>query len=262
MKAEEFRSELGSYLEKFQKHLATETGEWTVKGFIDIYRNIYTISKDTKVISKIIELMLFPLLCQFASEHKHKMILCEHQNHYPDITFIAEDGTKFALDLKSTYRTDSNAVNGFTLGAFTGYFRNRNVTKNITFPYKDYRGHFVLGIIYSRSNQDNNEQRMYKLDDLINIASVAKDFTFLLQEKWRIAGDRPGSGNTKNIGSVTDVDALLNGKGPFAALGREMFDDYWMNYLTGDMARSIDSKRPYKNLAEYLRWRNRPKRKK
>jgi hypothetical protein len=103
---------------------------------------------------------------------------------------------------------------------------------------------------------------MYKLDDLINIASVAKDFTFLLQEKWRIAGDRPGSGNTKNIGSVTDVDALLNGKGPFAALGREMFDDYWMNYLTGDMARSIDSKRPYKNLAEYLRWRNRPKRKK
>ncbi|MBN1874856.1 MAG: hypothetical protein JXA33_11555 [Anaerolineae bacterium] len=35
------------------------------------------------------------------------------------------------------------------------------------------------------------------------------------------------------------------------------FDDYWMNYLTHDMARAIDSTVPYHNLVEYLQWRER-----
>jgi len=35
-------------------------GNWTVKGFIDISKNIYNISTDTKVISKLPEIMLFP----------------------------------------------------------------------------------------------------------------------------------------------------------------------------------------------------------
>jgi len=30
-----------------------------------------------------------------------------------------------------------------------------------------------------------------------------------------------------------------------------------MNYLTPDMARAIDSEVPYRNLAEYWRWRQR-----
>ena len=34
--------------------------EWTIKGFIDIFKNIYTISSDTKIVSKILELHLFP----------------------------------------------------------------------------------------------------------------------------------------------------------------------------------------------------------
>lgn len=87
-----------------------------IKGFIDVYRNIYTVSVDTKVISKIIELMLFPVISQFARQHNYRMILSEHQNHYPDISFIATDDTKFALDLKSTYRMSEKTVNGFTLG--------------------------------------------------------------------------------------------------------------------------------------------------
>ena len=34
------------------------TGEWTIKGFIDIYKNIYTISSDTKIVSKILEIRI------------------------------------------------------------------------------------------------------------------------------------------------------------------------------------------------------------
>ncbi len=262
MIVETFRKTLLSHFDEFKRTLATDVGDWVVKGFIDVYRNIYTISMDTKVVSKIIELMLFPVISRFAAQHHYKMVLGEHQNHYPDITLVAPDETKIALDLKSTYRTDHNAVNGFTLGAFTGYFRQRQSTKNITFPYEQYAAHFVLGIIYSRGDETVDERRLYRLDDLQDIVSVIKDFTFLLQEKWRIASDRPGSGNTKNIGSVRDIQALINGGGPFAAHGPEVFDDYWMNYLTEDMARAIDSDIPYHNLESYWRWRGRASRRK
>ena len=51
---------MATHFDEFRQTLSTDDGDWVVKGFIDIYRNIYTISVDTKVISKIIELMLFP----------------------------------------------------------------------------------------------------------------------------------------------------------------------------------------------------------
>lgn len=256
--ANDFRENLLAYVDRLRGVLATDAGDWVVKGFIDVYRNIYTISVDTKVVSKIIELMLFPVISQFATERGYTMVLSEYQNHYPDITFIAPDETKFALDLKSTYLIDTNTVNGFTLGAFTGYFRQRKSAKNITFPYEQYAAHFVLGIIYRRCAEAIDERRVYTLDDLQNIISVVRDFTFLLQEKWRLASDRPGSGNTKNIGSAVEIQALVEGNGPFAPYGPEVFDDYWMNYLTGDMARAIDSEVPYRNLEGYWQWRNRP----
>ncbi len=257
MKVEAFRETLLGHFENLRGSLSTDTGDWVVKGFIDVYRNIYTISVDTKVISKIIELILFPVISRFAAENDYKMVLSEYQNHYPDIIFIARDDSKIAVDLKSTYRTGEGTVNGFTLGAFTGYFRQRKSAKNITFPYEQYAAHFVLGTIYSRSEEALDERRVYKLDQLHDIVSAVKDFAFLLQEKWRIAGERPGSGNTKNIGSVRDVESLVKGTGPFAPCGLEVFDDYWMNYLTADMARAIDSEVPYRNLAEYWRWRDR-----
>ena len=254
MESDKFREALIEHFSDFQKAIASDDGDWTVKGFIDIYKNIYTISVDTKVVSKIMELMLFPLIMQFAAKHNYRVVLSEHQNHYPDITFVAEDETKIALDVKSTYRTDSDKVSGFTLGAFTGYFRDRTSTKNCTYPYGAYAAHFVLGVIYSRSKEVTDERKVYTLDDLSNIVSVVSNFTFLLQEKWRIASALPGSGNTKNIGSIHDINDLIEGKGPFVSLGEKVFDHYWMNYLTDEMARRIDSVIPYHNLDTYQKW--------
>ncbi len=211
---------------------------------------------DTKVVSKIIELILFPIISRFASERHYKMVLSEYQNHYPDVTFILPDGEKVALDLKSTYRTGEETVNGFTLGAFTRYFRQRKSAKNATFPYEQYSAHLVLGVIYTRREGASDEQRVRKLEELQEIVSVVKDFSLLIQEKWRIAGERPGSGNTKNIGSVRNIKLLLEGSGPFVPHGPEVFDDYRMNYLTADMARAIDSEVPYRNLGQYWRWRD------
>ena len=256
MDKNDFLTKLQAEVATFNLAVSTQSGDWIIKGFIDIARNIYTISVDTKVISKIMELLLFPELARFAEKHRLRMMLSKQQNFYPDISFEDDDGHRFALDLKSTYRIDGNHVNGITLGAFTGYFRERNSTKNITFPYGSYSGHFVLGVVYSRTDEPIDERRRYTLDELERITSVIKDFQFFAQEKYRIASDRPGSGNTKNIGSVTEIDKLVSGSGPFASLGEDIFDDYWMYYLTKDMARAAELKRPpYTNLRSYLKYK-------
>jgi len=241
----------------FSKSVSTDKGDWVVKGFIDIAKNIYTISIDTKVISKIMELLIFPNICAFAERNGFKIILSKEQNFYPDITFVDANGNKYAIDLKSTYRKDEKSVNGMTLGAFTGYFRDRKSTKSITFPYDEYVGHFVLGIIYTRTDNATDERKIYGINDLQNITSVVKDFEFFVQEKYKIAIDRPGSGNTKNIGGVTNIEQLKTGNGPFSKLGEDVFNDYWMYYLTKDMAQAAELPKPlYANLKQYKEFKN------
>ena len=240
----------------FGKAISTEDGSWVVKGFIDTYKNIYTISSDTKVISKIIELYIFPKILEFAEKNHLEIEWTKAQNHYPDITFKDKEGNLFAVDLKSSYRKDSKSINGMTLGAFTGYFRERTKTKNITHPYNDYKGHIVLGVIYD-TVPNIDERKTYTLDQLGDIVSVIKNFQFFVQEKWKIAIDRPGSGNTKNIGSVSKIEDLVNGNGVFSTLGEDVFNDYWMYYLTADMAKKAELPQPYyTNLEEYKKFKH------
>lgn len=102
-----------------------------------------------------------------------------------------------------------------------------------------------------------DENKVYSINDLEKILSVVRDFDFIVQEKYRIAKDRPGSGNTKNIGSCVKISELRDGTGPFTALGVKVFDDYWVNYLTNEMASSAKlAKAPYSNLKDYLSYRN------
>lgn len=254
--AEEFLTHLQTEAAEFNRRISTDSGDWIVKGFIDVFRNVYTISGDTKVVSKLIELMLFPYFVSFAERHHLKLVPSREQNHYPDITFIDALDQRFAVDLKSTYRRDARSVNTMTLGAFTGYFRQRESNKNVTFPYGTYAGHFVLGVAYSRATVRADELKTYLVDELESIPSVVNDLQFFAQPKYRIAKDQPGSGNTKNIGAVSSLDALVGGSGPFAELGEDVFDDYWMYYLTTDMARAVELQRPpYVSLPTYLAYK-------
>jgi hypothetical protein len=258
MTSENFLKNLQAHAETFAKAVATNEGEWIIKGFIDIYTRIYSISADTKIVSKVLELLLFPMFVQFSKGHALKLELCPQQNFYPDLSFTHEaTGQKFAVDIKSTYRENREEVNGMTLGAFTGYFRERESHKKTLYPYNQYAGHFVLGVLYSKCDDVADERKQFTLDDLARIPSVIKDFQFFAQPKYRIASWRPGSGNTKNIGSVTKVAQLIHGTGPFAELGEQVYDDYWMYYLTRDMAEALKVKRPYTNLKEYLEYKKR-----
>lgn len=258
MTSEQFLLHLQARAESFTKSVATNEGEWIIKGFIDVHQRVYSISVDTKIVSKVLELLLFPMFVEFADQHGLKIELCQHQNFYPDLTFThPASGNRFAVDIKSTYRENASKVNGMTLGAFTGYFRNRESNKNTLYPYSQYAAHFVLGVIYSKCDEVADERKQFFLDDLAKIPSVIKDFQFFAQPKFRIATARPGSGNTKNIGSVVKIDALVSGAGPFASLGEEVYDDYWMFYLTRDMAEAVGVKRPYMNLKTYLEYKQR-----
>ena len=258
MLPDEFLAKLKAHATSFAKAVATNEGEWIIKGFINVYRRIYTISVDTKITSKVLELLLFPMFVEFGKTNGLRIELSPHQNFYPDLTFIHDQsGRKFAVDIKSTYRIDETNVNGMTLGAFTGYFRKRDSNKNTLYPYGQYSGHFVLGVIYSKCLDAIDERKIFTLEDLESIPSVIKDFQFFVQPKYRLASSRPGSGNTKNIGSVIKIAQLVNGTGPFEKLGQEVYDDYWMFYLTGDMARASDITRPYTNLKSYLAYKER-----
>lgn len=254
--AENFLQQLQAETREFERRVATSGGDWIIKGFIDLFRNVYTLSSDTKVISKVMELLLLPQLVHFAERYGYKLVLSPEQNYYPDLTFIDENDYKFALDIKTTYRVNKQTASTMTLGTFTGYFRNRDTAKNITFPYNQYAAHFVLGVIYSRTEKKADEFERHSVNDLKSIPSVAKDLRIFVQPKYRIARDVPGSGNTKNIGAVNSIEELINGKGPFAILGEAVFDDYWMYYMTLDMARAVDlASPPYTNLTTYLQYR-------
>ncbi len=85
---EDFENQLKEFVRQFQEHISTNDGQWTVKGFIDVYKNIYTISSDTKIVSKILEIHLFPKIMEFAKTYGYKIVLAEHQNYYPDISFV------------------------------------------------------------------------------------------------------------------------------------------------------------------------------
>ena len=274
-----FAEKLSILVHELETHVQDKNGEWLVKGFIDLYKNIYTISSDTKIISKILEIYLFPIFMQFAEENGYKIVLAEKQNYYPDLTFISEnnEGVMFALDFKTTFRRNGTTV-GFTLGSHGSYFKERDKKKNIQFPYNHYTGHFCLGVIYSRLEaKDFPDSNIYHLvndnkiigndeyigvrkalpiRDLMSITSVIKDFDFFATEKWKIASDSQGSGNTANIGSINDVNDLKQGKGVFSQLGENWFDEYWMNYGVASMVKSGERKL-VTNIWDFLRFKGR-----
>lgn len=218
--------EVATYKETFE----TESRDWIVKGFIDVGRNVYSISDDTKVVSKIIEVLLTPKLEKFAKENGLSLELPSKQNYYPDMTFKDNSGHMFAVDIKSSYYSNGS-VNGLTLGSYWGYFREREAIKSMDYPYDSYSSHTVLGVLYRQRDSKEEARDVYSVEELDKIQSVIKDFIFFVQPKWKIASDTPGSGNTRNIGCITNITELVNGMGPFARLGEEVFDNYWKGYF-------------------------------
>lgn len=256
-----FAQKLEQFVTELPDYVSSEDGQWTVKGFIDIFKNVYTISSDTKIVSKILEIHLFPKILSFAQINGYKVVLAEHQNYYPDISFVKADdeSVRFAVDFKTTYRNlkKPHLCNGFTLGSHGEYFENRTSTKNIQFPYSSYSGHFCLGIIYERINGATiDETKSHAIDELQSVVSVAKNFHFFVTEKWKIASDKGGSGNTANIGSINNIADIIAGRGMFSKLGEMWFDEYWMNYKKITIQDGKGGTKKISSLREFVEYKN------
>lgn len=234
---------------------------WDILGIIDEHQNIFPMTSDTKVLSKVFEMKITPDFRRIASKLSIKgndcaLVLAKEQNQYPDITLSGGilGKEKIAIDIKSAYRKGEGKFSGFTLGAFNGYFKNRNSTKNIAFPYKEYNKHWVLCFIYERDRETDITAR-YSLKDMKKIPKIITNVEIILQDKWKVAKTTPGSGNTANIGGIDDIEKLKKGTGPFSSEGENIFNDYWMHYIRNEDCNKIGLKeQPFTNIISYKKW--------
>jgi hypothetical protein len=236
----DFRAEFIQKME--EQHVAFE-----IRGILTENDRILTLGTDTKVLSTVFELLCQPIVQAIADHHDLQMEAAI-QTKYPDFTLMTNpaDPAKIAVDIKTTYRRD-NSEAAFTLGSYTSFLRNN--TKNITYPYNTYAKHWILGFIYSRAEAE--ESRVVSLADRAETTCPYHDVAWFVQEKYKIAGLVPGSGNTTNIASIqsADVNDFKNGNGPFAAKGEKYFREYWANFGANDGIKF------YRTITEFKQWK-------
>lgn len=230
---------------------------WDAIGFYAPDGRVYPFGTDTKVLSTVFEALSVPIILEIAKEHNYVVERSE-QTIYPDFTLTPrqEQKNRIAIDIKTTYRKFNR--NGrlrefrYTLGSYTSFLRIPGARKNILYPYQEYRDHWVIGFLYTRRKEAAIDS-YYQLDTVANLPCPYQDVEYFVQEKYKIVGLSPASGNTTNIGSfpTADIEDLRQGKGPFAAYGKDICDDYWRFYPRER------SNRVYSTVEDFLEWRHR-----
>ncbi len=239
--------------EEFYKKIGNNKLTWLVRGILSTDDLVYGIGTDSKILSRVFELLSYPFIEEIAQEQNYYLEISSEQTVYPDFTLYKtkKDKTKLAIDIKSTYRKKPNAKFGFTLGSYTSFLRNN--TKNIMYPYDEYSEHWIIGFVYDRETESSRSTKKVNLSERNTLMPSYKNVEFVVQEKYKIAGCKPGSGNTANIGSILgDLNDFKHGNGPFSSYGEATFRDYWANY-----GKNIP--RPYSDLEGYFRWKKNQK---
>jgi hypothetical protein len=243
------------FINEFYKKVDELKIDWHVKGLISPSKSIYALGSDSKLVGRIFEIITAPIIKAIAEEHNYIVVIPEQQNTYPDFTLMRDenDRKKIAIDVKTTYKLE-NRVMGYTLGSYTSFIRNN--TKNIQFPYNQYKEHYIIGFAYKRNN-NAKEGEICDINKIDYMDFPYTDVEFFVQTKKNISGDKPGSGNTENIGSfgTNNFNDFQKGNGPFSNLPNEVFNHYWANY---PRYRNREQGN-YQNLVEYFDWLDRIK---
>lgn len=242
-------------IEAITTHLPKDDKEWELVGFINKDSNIYAFGNDSKILGRLFEVIVVDALMSAAKDLDYTVHESTEQTVYPDFYFVKPNGKRIAIDIKTTYRKFS--VNGsvgkfgFTGGSFTSYMRNG--TKNINGKYSDYDKHYIIGILYTRER--NPSIGKTTLSELSSIVPAYKDPEVFIQEKYRICGDKKGSGNTDNIGTIKakSVETFAYGAGPFAFMGSDAFHEYWTNHPRYKDSKSLKDSL-YSDISGYLKW--------
>lgn len=234
----------------FLEELEAAKPKYLVRGIITDDEQIYPLGSDTKVLSTIFESFARPLIYRVASKYGYDVEEPEAQNCYPDFTLLrsADDTNKIAVDVKTTYRRHESDRVSFTLGGYKSFLRSE--TRGILYPFSHYEAHWIIGYIYTRRPHAGIRSHVYPLSELAHVPAPYDDVQVFVQEKWRIAGDVAGSGNTTNIGSIRGtLTDFAEGRGVFNSEAE--FLDYWRNY-----GRSTeDGRKLFSNVKEYREWR-------
>lgn len=223
---------------------------WNVLGLLTEDMKVISLGSDSKLIGRIFELLNNKVLKEIAERYNLQLEINEIQTVYPDFSYYdPECDAYIAVDVKTTYKEpDSNKQLGFTLGAYGSYLRNN--TKNIRHPYNRYACHFDICFIYDRlaETQEGNE---YSLEEASSIQVPYDNVVVFVKERYKLAGEKPGSGNTENIGSfkLRNPEDYKNYDGPFAIFGNDIFEDYWKNY-----PRYREVSTTFTNIDEYISW--------
>ena len=245
-------------IDAIKKSLPNDQALWSVLGFINPRKQILAFGDDSKIIGRLFEVVVEPYLRQVANELGFELGLSEQQTVYPDFWFIKPDHRLIAVDIKSTYRRFSknkySSHIGFTLGGYASFLRNG--TKNIYSTYDNYDAHLVIGFVYTR-----NSEATVGISDIADISKIKAAYTdvnIFVQEKYKIAGQSKGSGNTNNIGTIkaSSIEPFVEGQSYFSIFGNAVFEDYWRNY-----PKYTDSKETkealYTDLLGYFDWLDR-----
>ena len=151
-------------IDEFYK--AMSNVDLNVYGILDSKNNIHTLGTDSKIIGRIFEMLIQPVLNEIADRHNLLLKTPESQTVYPDFVMMAsaDSKEKIAIDIKTTYVDNDNSTIKFTLGSYASYMRNN--TKNIEYKYTDYAKHFVICFVYKR-NDAAQESRIYKYNGIL-----------------------------------------------------------------------------------------------
>lgn len=209
--------------------------EWGLVGILTKHSEVYTLSHDSKILSGIFEIFCEPIVIKISKKHNLR-IEKTAQTSYPDFTLYEESNpeNKIAVEVKSTYRKFNKDGNikkfKYTLGSYRSYLKDPEGKKGILYPYSEYKEHWVIGFLYTR----NPECKITEIRQVIEASQLQSPFSeieYFVQEKHKIAGRSPGSGNTTNIGSISsnNINDFRDGKLGFAS--QEEFNKFWRSYL-------------------------------
>jgi hypothetical protein len=222
-----------------------------VMGLYTARHEVLSLGSDSKLIGRIFEIITEGMLEKIAKTLGWGFEESESQTCYPDYTLNMPNGKRIAVDIKTTYRSHradgTTAPFGFTLGAYASFLRNG--TKNISHPYSEYVKHYVIGFVYDRVEEAKAGRVIAKGQ---TVCFPYENVEYFMQEKYKIAGDKPGSGDTENIGTIksADIAGFREGNGIFAKTGNAQFEDYWRGY-----PKYRSGKKDYTSYDKYLKFK-------
>lgn len=206
-------------------------------------RKKYSLDMDSKVLSKIYEIVIIDHLKKIVTKGGFEFVENTFQNKYPDFLVKSNQnkGKYYAIDIKTTYMSSETHVNGFTLGTYKGYFRDRSSASTIVVPYDDFLKHYCVCVVYNRPASKPVKKKVSLKNKLLTIwkskpcikkpwkAAQTPVKHIFVKEKWQLASQVAGSGNTTNIGSIKQIERLLSDNKKDAHFGNEkQFNEYWM----------------------------------